>query len=43
MTQILNALGFDAHVKSDGGEVVAILFKGEPPLDAMCDPELIIA
>ena len=43
MTQILNALGFDAHVKSDGGEVVTILFKGEPPLDAMCDPELIIA
>jgi len=43
MSQILHSLGFDAQVKSDGGEVVAILFKGEPPLDAMCDPELIIA
>jgi hypothetical protein len=42
MEQILGALGFKAHIKEQEGEVVALLFKNEPPLDAMVDPELII-
>jgi SAM-dependent methyltransferase len=43
MEQLLSAFNIKGYVKSDGGEVVAIIFKGEPPLQAMVDPELIIA
>lgn len=42
MDQILTMLSINAYVKSSNGEVVAILFKGEPPLDALADPELIL-
>jgi hypothetical protein len=42
MSQVLQSLGFDAQIKTQEGEVVAILYKGEPPLDAIVDPELII-
>jgi hypothetical protein len=43
MEQLLNAFQIKAYVKSDGLEIVALIFKGEPPMDAMVDPELIIA
>jgi SAM-dependent methyltransferase len=42
LNQILASLDLKAHVKSENDEIIAILFKEEPPLDAMCDPELII-
>jgi predicted SAM-dependent methyltransferase len=42
MNQVLQSLGFDAQIKTQEGEVIAILYKGEPPLDAIADPQLII-
>lgn len=42
MNQVLQSLGFDAYVKAQEGEIVTILYKGEPPLDVIVDSELII-
>ena len=43
MDQLLGAFNIKSYVRSDGGEVVAIIFKGEAPIDALADQELIIA
>ena len=43
MEQLMGAFNIKSYVKAEGGEVVAIIFKGEPPMEAMVDPELIIA
>lgn len=43
MDQILTSLNIKSYVKSDGGEVVAIIFKGEAPIDVLSDSELIIS
>jgi glycosyltransferase involved in cell wall biosynthesis len=43
MEQVLGMLNIKSYVKNGGGEVVAMIFKTEPPLQAMADPDLIIA
>ena len=43
MEQLLSAFQIKAYVKSDGLEIVALIFKGKEPTDALSDRELIIA
>jgi SAM-dependent methyltransferase len=42
MDQLLAMLDIKSFVKADGGEVIAIIFKDEAPIDALSDPDLII-
>lgn len=42
MNQILNSLGIKAQVKSNNGEIIAILFKDEVLENIVSDPKLII-
>jgi predicted SAM-dependent methyltransferase len=42
MEYILAALDIKSFVREHNGEIVATLFKNEPPLEAMADPELIL-
>jgi hypothetical protein len=43
MEQLLGVFDIKAYVKAENQEVIAIIFKNEPPMEAMVDPELIIA
>jgi len=43
MIQLLNHFNIKSYVRSNNGEVVAIIFKGESPSDVLSDQELIIA
>jgi SAM-dependent methyltransferase len=43
MEQLLSHFQIKAYVKSDGLEVITIIFKGKEPTDALSDRELIIA
>ena len=42
MSQILQSLGVMAMVTERDGEVVAMIYKTEPPLEAMADEQIII-
>jgi hypothetical protein len=43
MEQLLSSLEIKAFIKQQSGEVVAVVYKQQPPNDALNDPKLIIA